>query len=235
MRNGRLYLVTITGADEGIALGDLTALSREFPFVEWGLLFSAKRMGTPRYPGREWLLKIPITSPMRFSAHLCGQWARDALAGAPQWPVGSPYFDRVQLNGYEKPSRVLNKMIAGGQQEFILQVRDGSQVFGVAEVAKEAKGNVSALWDPSGGRGVEQALWPDLPRACHWGYAGGIGPDNVCETLDKLSAFPRDFWIDMESGVRTDDAFDLVKVRRVLEAAKPYVTGVDAGRISSEP
>jgi hypothetical protein len=32
-----------------------------------------------------------------------------------------------------------------------------------------------------------------------------------------------DFWIDMESGVRTDDWFDIDKVRRVLEICEPII------------
>ena len=30
-------------------------------------------------------------------------------------------------------------------------------------------------------------------------------------------------WIDLESGVRTDDRFDLEKVSRVLSITKPYI------------
>ena len=48
------------------------------------------------------------------------------------------------------------------------------------------------------------------------GYAGGIGPDNVVDVLRDIGPV-RPTWIDMESGVRTGDKFDLAKVRRVLE------------------
>ena len=37
------------------------------------------------------------------------------------------------------------------------------------------------------------------------------------------AGFNRDFWIDMESGVRTGDDFDLAKVRAVLEACDPLI------------
>ena len=57
------------------------------------------------------------------------------------------------------------------------------------------------------------------------GYAGGISPDNVADKLTYLFENVRDgeFWIDMESGVRTDDWFDLDKVRRVLEICQPII------------
>ena len=50
------------------------------------------------------------------------------------------------------------------------------------------------------------------------GYAGGFNPENVADKLHYLLTNDEvgDFWIDMESGVRTDDWFDLDKVRRVL-------------------
>ena len=50
-------------------------------------------------------------------------------------------------------------------------------------------------------------------------HAGGFNPENVADKLHYLLTNDEvgDFWIDMESGVRTeDDWFDLDKVRRVL-------------------
>lgn len=43
-------------------------------------------------------------------------------------------------------------------------------------------------------------------------------PDNVGEKLHYLMSEPmaQNFWIDMESGVRTDDEFDIDKVLKVL-------------------
>lgn len=75
--------------------------------------------------------------------------------------------------------------------------------------------------DRSGGRGVRGEFAP-MP-GCKVGYAGGIGPDNVVEVLDRLETFGHTYWIDMESGVRTADQFDLHKVWRVLDLAAPFV------------
>lgn len=57
------------------------------------------------------------------------------------------------------------------------------------------------------------------------GYAGGFNPDNVAEKLSFLMENSQvgDFWIDMESGVRTDDWFDTDKVRRVLRICKEVI------------
>ena len=46
------------------------------------------------------------------------------------------------------------------------------------------------------------------------GYADGISFDNIKEKVDFLESSPivRNYWIDMESSVRTDDKFDIAKV-----------------------
>jgi hypothetical protein len=68
--------VTITGADDRTDPVDLLDISRRFPFVEWGVLFSARRSGSPRYPSGDWIRDLirlrPYLEGARFSAHLCG-------------------------------------------------------------------------------------------------------------------------------------------------------------------
>ena len=52
-------------------------------------------------------------------------------------------------------------------------------------------------------------------------------------SLDRLirDIGPRDpYWIDMESGVRTDDKLDLAKVRRVLEQIATLTIAPGEGR-----
>ena len=78
--------------------------------------------------------------------------------------------------------------------------------------------HITALLDASGGEGINTPLEPlNLPHKI--GYAGGFNADNVADKLTFLLTSERvgDFWIDMESGVRTDDWFDLNKVVKVLE------------------
>ena len=72
--------------------------------------------------------------------------------------------------------------------------------------------------DGSGGRGVTCSRWM-APETPVFGYAGGIGPENVVETVRAISAVcENDFWIDMETGIRTGDRFDPDKCRKVCEA-----------------
>lgn len=85
--------------------------------------------------------------------------------------------------------------------------------------------HIDVLHDLSGGHGVvPEGIPPPIGMYC--GYAGGFSPENVGVRLRQLAAKPPEnggFWIDMESGVRTDDWLDLKKVEHVLEVAAPYV------------
>ena len=61
--------------------------------------------------------------------------------------------------------------------------------------------------------------FPDQALALTIGEPGGIGPDTVGEILARIAAPPGAlYWIDMESGVRTDGAFDLAKCEAVCRA-----------------
>jgi hypothetical protein len=75
----------MTGADDRTDPLALLDLSRRYPFVEWGILFSERLSGTARYPGPDWvqsLLRLtPYREGARFAAHLCGRTMR-AFVGA---------------------------------------------------------------------------------------------------------------------------------------------------------
>lgn len=221
----KLTRVTITGADDAVDPKALYDLSREFEFVEWGLLFSWSRMGTPRYPSDEWRKRfsVPLVGWRPKSAlHLCGDPARQALAGNENWP-DVWHYDRVQLNGFSKYRLpFLRCAQAWPKNEVILQCQSDDALLHAIELAKLDR-NVSALWDTSGGRGEVIRRFP-CREGIAMGYAGGLGPDNLIERLGHLHQNTHAAWIDMESGVRTDDSFDLTKVRRVLELAKPFVS-----------
>ena len=246
--------VTITGADEGVDPYQLFHLGRFYPFVEWGVLFSEKRRGTARYPGARWLYELETLAHreegMRLSMHLCGHESRIAMASASTdaffWP--GQVWRRVQLNGYELGAATpqwRNSMLGRGWPHFrwILQLRDPAGI----EIARRdaVETHADGLFDPSGGTGAKSAGWPVVPEdkpfvvnhgdrdpelfgCVRWGFAGGLGPDNLKDSvlaiLDK-NPMLTDFWVDMESGVRTEDKFDLDKVRAVLEVAAEILAG----------
>lgn len=220
--------VTITGADDEVDPRDLLMLSDQYPFVEWGILFSQTRNGTPRYPSDGWLrwLQSEIyrkagthdaahlavkNGRWRFAAHACGEFSRRAQAGELLFPW---YCRRVQINGYKPPIDGL-KRLPRLETEVILQCRSIDTMAATIRAARDL-GRASVLFDVSGGRGVSPETWPAVPGDALVGFAGGIGPDNVIDALDAAAGCGAS-WIDMESGVRTEDTFDLGKVRAVLE------------------
>ncbi len=220
-----LTRVTITGADDAVDPAHLVALSAEFPFVEWGVLYSASREGESRYPSEEWRIEFGQARKQHQLAaayHLCGQVARDTLAGHTRWVAmarGSGV--RIQLNGYAPGVPDLQPLPG---IEWILQVRSEADL---QEAARDARRlYASALFDPSGGKGLAPFAWPRAPLGLRLGYAGGITPDSVLDVLDEIGPAEHDFWIDMESGVRTEGCFDLTKVRAVLEKCAPVIARV---------
>ncbi len=209
--------VTITGADDGVNHHDLAKLSEEFPFVEWGILFSEKRKGSPRYPSNEWIDGLLAHEIRRTSIHLCGYAARSTMQGSYGW-IRSDVFGRTQINGFT-PGYVEGLRRIDGAS-LILQCRREEHLEAVARDAAYLQADV--LFDPSGGRGLRrQDRWPSTPPGCRMGFAGGIGPDNVQGVLSELGR-REGAWIDMESGVRTDNEFDLSKVRSVLHQVSEF-------------
>lgn len=226
--------VTITGADDSVEVEALIDLTNKYPFVEWGILFSAKHQGGPRYPSESWLQKLNGNARYLpgLSAHLCGKWVRDIVEeGEPSWwkafPALSKRFERVQLNfhgQYHKAGRGFVGAIKRlPNEEFILQ-HDGVNDATILELG--AKLPVVPLFDRSGGAGVVPAAWP-APIWKYQGYAGGLGPENIEDEIHRILDVVGDsrIWIDMETRVRTsnDEVFDLAKVESCLKKASIFV------------
>ena len=216
-------ILTITGADDSVRPFDLIELSARYPFVEWGILWSKKRQGTPRYPSDSWIDLLAWHASRagerpNLSLHLCGAAAREVMCegkldGLVQPFARSDAFQRAQFNGFDTESYEQQRNLYGVHAfriEPILQVREAKHLEAAAFVAADVFGSV--LYDPSGGRGKAPAEWPALPD-CKAGVAGGLRPGNVRSTFLATAAS----WVDIESGVRTDDQFDLAKVRAVLD------------------
>lgn len=223
----KLTRVTITGADDGVPYLPLLELSQRYPFVEWGILVSSKRIGTARYPQPWWRTTFAYHAEQckaQYSYHLCGQLARDALAGDLELAPAP----RMQLNGFSSfvlPGLALAKRFR--DVDWILQCSHLAALRRADDLFRSYP-NVCALWDQSGGNGRTLESWP-LPRLDIAGaplsYSGGITEDTVQGLLTKLTGNPEPnvFGIDLETGARTDDTFDLGKVERILKLCAPFV------------
>ena len=145
-------------------------------------------------------------------------------------------FQRIQINGNKKSlkynlfSDKLKYNFPFNQTKFIFQTNHE----GITEEEKEClfdtNVNIQFLVDESGGKGKELSL-PDtysdtnkealmlFRNSGRFGYAGGIGYDNVNKVVNELENIVNaEYWIDMESNIRNEsDQFDVSKCANVLE------------------
>lgn len=202
---------TMTGADDSTKAEEMFAISKEFPFVEWGILFSTFRMGEDRYPTYEWIEKtVSFSSEMNFAAHICGDLVYDILQAKPEAKTWMDKyltkFQRVQFNFKWQttkwdPSFYL--ALPAGKQ-YLFQV-GRSEDNDVMRHAMKNGVNAGALFDRSGGRGISPEAWPQPLDGVYCGYAGGLGPDNIDGELKKIDYATPDqqhLWLDMESKIR---------------------------------
>jgi hypothetical protein len=240
-----IKIVTITGADDNTNHSDMINISKDFPFVEWGILFSSSRQGSERYPSIEWVNelrdKIEKLGLMRTkficSAHLCGEYAKNIITkGTPEKfrdesGIKHPIlFWRQQLNFNSKNTEVnydyLTSYFKGLGNNTIIQYNKSNLDLCnkiISDPLINKKG-VHFLYDGSGGRGVLPGEWQGVTPNHFTGYAGGLNPDNLEESLININKAAGDnsIWIDTETGVRTDGKLDLKKVVKFLEISSKY-------------
>ncbi len=225
----KLQYVSITGADDEVDPQALVDLSAEFAFAEWAILLMPERGGTNRFPSPDWIRNFAQAGPDTHKAmHLCGSAFLGFIDGDPDILDLMSGFKRIQLNlkfgdveGQYDPAQLITRVKDNPQWTFIIQY--GHDKKGLLPLLKDIP-NHAVLFDESAGRGISPDSW-DKPLSGHFcGYAGGLKPDNVQANIDMIAKVASGYttWIDMETGVRTDDVFDLAKVRRVLEIARPY-------------
>lgn len=227
----KIAFVTLTGADDETNISEMVSISEMYPFVEWGILFSQNKSAVPRYPSCGWVDDLLSSSIPNLAAHLCGKWVDDILKGKFTFLDGfnGSRFSRFQLNLSKGRLASLTD-----KETFHRAVGDRTVMVGGNYATALLTGdffglNMHPLFDASGGKGIladwNSPFFRDGEQmVC--GYAGGLGPDNVVEELDKIAALVGDgtVWIDMESKIRTKDRFDLDKCRKVLAAVQAWMS-----------
>jgi len=231
-----LSKVTITGADNSVEHKDLVRLQAQYPFVEWGILFSKAKMASPRYPSFTWLEKLAQTKQehpeLRLSGHICGRWVRDICEG--NWTIlqDLPFmdiFDRYQLNFHSYVHKIQKEAFLDGlralkNKEFIFQLDDVNN--NLLTIAEENNIKAAGLFDTSGGAGILPESWPTSNK---WiGYAGGLGPECLNKQLSEIAQVAQgEIWIDVETKVRTfDERLDLEKTEQFLKISSLWIYNV---------
>ena len=220
--------VTFTGADNNTDINALKQIQKEFSFVEWCILVSTNS-GKNRYPTEDFILELKDKG-LNLALHLCGKWSRNILTdGCTQ--LRHDFFNRYQLNFDFSNSKFEydyyeNLIKAYPNKKFILQynVSNHSVIKKIMENFDTS--NTHILYDASGGRGTEINEIKKPFGDIYTGYAGGIKVENIDSICDKIFNHKDEYtkvWIDMESGVRTNDEFDLDKVYKVLKRVDNWI------------
>lgn len=241
-----LSKITITGADNESDPQAIINLSREFPFVEWGILFSKTKINSTKFPIKHYgyILKMLAEEQginINLSAHLAGDWSKEFLDGFFNFqnyfqPLNyDDIFSRVQLNinstNYPyKLEKMLEIVNAQSFMPFIFPYNKAN--FKLCNDLLGKGKNIDFLYDSSGGRGISRTDWPSPVNGHFTGYAGGLNPDNLEKQLDLISQKTEEnekIWIDVETGVRSrDDKLDLEKVKKFLTIASKYTHKTEA-------
>jgi hypothetical protein len=242
----KLDRISLTGPDDKVSLAALSQLSERYPFVEWALLYVPHNEGAPRNPTQAWRRAFFDARLPGYSAvHLCGRQAfEELLQGA--LPSELLQADRLQLNiNARKPDftdaqvlEVFHRALDLGP-DIILQYHEGTAALVAAFVRKLAPAalrRVHVLLDESKGTGkvMSSVSPPPAVEDLYCGFAGGLGPDNIAWALSALERTGKHYWADMESGIRTNNEFDMEKARLVLEAGD-QVRAAAQHDLSDEP
>lgn len=246
------FNVTLTGVDSNTDIKRLFALSKQYPFVEWGVLYSPTRCESGiehRYPSRKWIYDFVdeiITSriDLNVAFHLCGKAVAEFVKRTDDssWMYNlvqelrltqTDIGVRYQLNFNKKFMDFTEQQLVNCVKEEFDTVITAHNKTNASISSLPFPENHHVLYDGSGGRGIGPVNWkpPIANKFC--GYAGGLGPDNVVQELEKiLKFFPTLaemplFWLDMETKIRNmDDWLDLNKCEAVLKAVEPYIREV---------
>ena len=220
-----LNRVTFTGVDDNTNIEDLICLTKKYPFVEFGVLVSKNNSNTGtvnRYPNLT-ILKRLKNKGLDLSCHICGSIARD-IVQKNDWSeleklLGKDIdiFNRFQLNvsGVHKFSKDISFR---KNKDFIIQLKEDLSLY---DYYKDLP-NVYGFQDNSGGLGKFEDNWMNSDK--YFGYAGGLSAENIEKVIeDLLIVSDDDFWIDMESSVRTNDWFDIKKCEEVLKICEKFI------------
>lgn len=219
--------ITFTGIDERTDPRRLADIQARHPNAEFGILFrdrpTKNEYRQKRFPSAEVIDRF-IDAGLRLSLHVCGPLSRRTFLDGFRELVyllrRLPNFKRIQLNGLGgllADDECCQALSIPAGMELILQQHPGEKPLVERIERINGAGTVSILIDASGGRGLDVPFTPVTYGSLRTGYAGGINPDNAAaKARALLDQGARDFWLDCETGIRTDDWFDADKAEQIL-------------------
>lgn len=219
--------VTFTGADDNTSISSLQDIQKKFPFVEWGILI-ASNPGKKKQPSDDYILNLKDKG-LKLALHMCNEHAKNILTEG-KLEIKYDFFNRYQLNfNFNHTDHDLNhysKLISKFKnKDFILQTNFSNELF-IEKILNENKtNNTHILYDSSGGRGIEIKQVKAPLKGIYTGYSGGITPDNIDRICKEITFHKNDdrVWIDIQTGARTNNEFDLDKVTKMLKVVNKHM------------
>ena len=214
--------IAFTGVDRIELVDELIALSSRYP-IEWGILVDAGQKGNPLFPDAAVRARLMSSAKLRWAAHICGKQAQLIAndPGAASIDLGGDLAG--DLAGFQRVQ--INHSFAGSSETQILNSASFGRRLGLRTVLQCSSDfppdqSVDWLFDTSFGKGASPRTFPSLPvRGPFCGFSGGLSPENVREVLERIAARARAaYWIDMESGVRSNGWLDVARCKAVCRA-----------------
>jgi hypothetical protein len=228
--------ISITGADNNTSVKELVDISQDFPYAEWGVLYFPEKEGAKRNPTKDWREQFLANIPKEKTAiHLCGDEVfREILSkefNSSDLKLELARFGRIQLNINARKLKDLftdDEIVNIYEKLLACNFHIIAQYNSISENAinKFISNNkvdykyFDILLDSSLGKGVSPDNWSvpnGLSKEAHLGFAGGLNPENIFANYSKINSITTNkYWLDLESGARTDNEFDLNKVVNIL-------------------
>jgi hypothetical protein len=234
-----LVLVSFVGVDRQTKFEDLLEFKDANVPYEFSVLYSDSKNDThTRYPGHDLCKKFlswADENKVYHSIHLCGSSIDRFLIEDLHVLELCDKSNRIQLNlnikKYTDHKQLSNSILRVASKYnycIILQKNGTKKKFNEVFLERmQATGEISLSWlnDSSGGFGreIEQVAPPDPD--IFTGFAGGIKPDNVVKIvklIEKENSDEIPYYIDMESGVRENNQFSIVKCQEIKKLLDNY-------------
>lgn len=216
--------ITLTGLDARTDLSQLASRITGYD-IEFAVLVRRAQDNGPRYPSQEVIDRIVDAFPGRVALHICGTAARVALLDGSfnhTWLKNRQgKIRRIQVNGrVSRPELYVLLDRYGAEVDIITQHCGPNSDLAGCEVRRHPRGvhgDHEVLVDDSGGTGkVPDRRVPPRTKK-RYGFAGGLSPETIPRELPLILEHNAT-WIDMESGLRSNDWFDIGRAVAAIEA-----------------
>lgn len=227
--------LSITGADDLTSIHSLSQLVSQFPFLEVAILYYPEKENHNRNPGKGWRNELIRTiDKNNLAVHLCGEKVFRAIL-EPNFAQSKVFdelskYNRIQINiNARKNIFSVNEIhkiyttLLDLNLSLILQYHERSKEWVLPFIQNHRNNpNINILLDSSLGKGVSPDVFniPEELKDYNYtiGFAGGVSPENIGRIHNQIKSLNfNNYYIDLESGVRTDNYFDLTKAKQLCE------------------